>query len=478
MQSKITSFILAPVLLVCFVCCFGYAEETSSLPVLSTTLNDQVDVAVTIYNANIGLVKDRRRLVITKGIEELKFMDVASSIIPTSVQIKSITSANDFFVLEQNYEYDLINTKKLLDKYVGKELKLYYKNPFTEREETTSAMLLANNDVPIYKIGGEITFGHPGRIILPEIPADMVSRPTLVWLLKNSYADAQVIEATYLTENINWKADYVITLNDKDTRADISGWVSIENNSGTAYKNAKVKLVAGDINRVKEGNEYVAPMMAGRAKAEAPQFKEETFFEYHMYTLQRPTTIKDRQTKQISFLDVSDIPVEKRFICRGERYYYNQMGDPVKQKVGVYIEIENRKENNLGMPLPKGIARTTKRDNEGGLQFIGEDSIDHTPANEKIRIKLGDAFDVVTTRKQTDWKKVAYDTYEAAYEISIRNHKPEDVTVKVLEPIPGEWNILSSSHEYSKKEAFYAEFNVLVPKDDQVTLSYRVRMRY
>src|SRR5208283_5199172 len=193
--------------------------------------------------------------------------------------------------------------------------------------------------------------------------------------------------------------------------------------------------------------------------------------------LQRPTTIKDRQTKQISFLNASDIPVEKRFICRGERYYYTQMGDPVKQKVGVYIEIENRKENNLGMPLPKGIARTTKRDNEGGLQFIGEDSIDHTPANEKIRIKLGDAFDVVTTRKQTDWKKVAYDTYEAAYEISIRNHKPEDVTVKVLEPVPGEWTILSSSHEYSKTEAFYAEFNVLVPKDNEVKLGYRVRMR-
>jgi hypothetical protein len=330
----------------------------------------------------------------------------------------------------------LLNPQKLLDKYVGKEIKLYYKNFYTEREEIIKATLLSNDGGPIFKIGDEITFGHPGRIIFPGVPESLISKPTLVWLIENNLQSVQKVEASYLTNGINWRADYVLTLNDKDDRTDLSGWVTIDNKSGTTYREAKLKLVAGDIHRVKEEHEYREKMLrtAEAAVKAVPQFKEEEFFEYHIYTLQRASTIKDNQTKQINLVTAGDIPVKKELVFQGAKYYYySQFGETIsKQKVGVFVEIENKKENNLGIPLPKGVVRVYKYDSEGSLQFVGEDLIDHTPRDEKIRIKLGDAFDVVGSRKQTGWNKLAYDTYEAAFEISLRNHKKEDVIVKVI----------------------------------------------
>jgi hypothetical protein len=361
-------------------------------------------------------------------------------------------------------------------------VKLYQKNPYTEREEIVTATLLSNNGGPVFRINNEITFGHPGRVIFPGVPENLISKPTLVWLLENSLSSMQKVEASYLTNSINWRADYVVTLNAKDDMADLSGWVTIDNKSGAAYRNAKLKLVAGDVHRVKDEQEYKYRMMrvAEAAAAPAKQFVEESFFEYHIYTLQRPSTIRENQTKQISLVSADTIPAKKELEFRGANYYYTgRYGDPMtNQKVGVFVEIQNRKEHNLGIPLPKGIVRVYKHDTEGSLQFVGEDSIDHTPKDEKIRVRLGDAFDVVGTRKQTDWKKIASDTYEAGFEISLRNHKNEDIVVKVIEPIPGDWTMLSSSHEYKRTEAFTAEFSIPVPKDKEVKLTYRVRMRY
>lgn len=463
---------------------FAALTNGTKQSVTTSTLDDQQSVALTIYNVNLGLVKDLRTLKLPKGIGELRFMDVASQIIPTSVHIKSLTDPGSLQVLEQNYEYDLLNPQKLLDKYVGKEVRLYTKNPYTEREEVVTATLLSNNGGPIFRIGDEITYGHPGRIIFPGVPENLMAKPTLVWLAENSLLSSQQVEASYLTNGINWRSDYVVTLNDKDDKADLSGWVTIDNKSGTTYKNAKLKLVAGDVNRAKDEMEYKRGMMQvaemAVAKAAAPQFKEESFFEYHIYTLQRTATVKDNQTKQISLVQADAIPVKKELLYHGANYYYySRYGEAItNQKVGVFVEIQNRKEYHLGVPLPKGTVRVYKHDSEGSLQFVGEDSIDHTPEKEKVRIKLGDAFDVVGTRKQTDWKKIAYDTYEAAFEISLRNHKKEDVVVKVVEPIPGDWKMLSSSHEFTKSEAFTAEFLVPVKKDGETKVTYRVRMRY
>ena len=466
---------------------YGYctpatAESKDKTSAITTGLEDQTAVAITIYNVNLGLVKDQRQIKLQKGEGEVRFMDIASQIIPASVHIKSIVDSNSLLVLEQNYEYDLLNPQKLLDKYVGKDVKLYYKNPYTEREEILNATLLSNNGGPIFKIGNEITFGHPGRIIFPGVPENLISKPTLVWLVDNSLSSAQKVEASYLTNGINWRADYVLTLNDKDDMTDLSGWVTIDNKSGTTYQNARLKLVAGDVNRVRDEYEYRDKMLrvAEVAAKAAPQFQEEEFFEYHIYTLQRPSTIKDNQTKQISLIAAGDIPVKKELVYYGAKYYYHsQYGEAISnQKVGVFVEMENKKEHNLGIPLPKGIVRVYKHDSEGSLQFVGEDRIDHTPKDEKVRVKLGDAFDVVGSRKQTEWKKIASDTYEAAFELSLRNHKEEDVTVKVIEPIPGDWIMLNSSHEYAKTEAFTAEFAIPVPKDKEVKLTYRVRMRF
>jgi hypothetical protein len=461
------------------------ARDMSEQKISATsTAEDQTGLALTVYNVNLGLVKDQRQIKLARGTSDLRFMDVAAQIMPTSVHIMSLESADSLLVLEQNYEYDLLGPQKLMDKYVGKEVKLVTKNPYTEREEAVTATLLSNNGQPIFRIGDEITFGHPGRIIFPGVPQDLNARPTLVWMLRNNLPSMQKIEASYLTNGITWRSDYVVTLNERDDRANLAAWVTIDNHSGASYRNAKIKLVAGDVNRAKDGQEYLDRMARAAAleakAAPAKQFREESFFEYHIYTLDRPATIKNNQIKQISLVSADDITVRKELVCYGSTYYYyspyaEQMQN---QKVGVYVEIRNQRENNLGIPLPKGTVRVYKADHEGSLQFVGEDSIDHTAKDEKIRIKLGEAFDVVAGRKQTDWKKIAYDTYEAAFEISLRNHKKEDIMVKVVEPVPGDWSMVSSSHPYTKTSAFTAEFNVPVPRDKEVKLTYRVRMRY
>ncbi len=448
---------------------------------MSTTLNDQTSVAVTIYNVNLGLVKDVREIELGTGTSDLRFMDVASQIMPSSVYIRSLKDPDSLSILEQNYEYDLLNPGKLIDKFVGRKVKLYNMNPYTERETIVEATVLSNNGSPIFQIGDEITYGYPGRIIFPGVPDDLIAKPTLVWMLDNSLKEPQRVEASYLTNGINWKADYVVTLNADDNMSDIAGWVTIDNQSGATYRNAKLKLVAGDVNRVRTEYEFRdRVLLAMKATKIEEQFVEDEFFEYHIYSLQRPSTIKDKQTKQISLLRADSIPVKKELVYQGAQYYYrNQYGaDMSNQKIGVYIEIENKKKNNLGMPLPKGTVRVYKNDKEGSLQFVGEDKIDHTAKDEKVRVKLGDAFDVAAGRKQTSWRKVAYDTYEAGYEISLRNHKKEDVRVRVIEPIPGDWKMLSSSHPHEKTEAFTAEFDVPVSKDEEVKVTYKVRMKY
>ncbi|MHB8882212.1 MAG: DUF4139 domain-containing protein [Thermodesulfovibrionales bacterium] len=465
-----------------FVVSAFHEKALAAEATLSSGLNDQSGLSLTIYNVNLGLVKDQRTVKLPRGSSELRFMDVASQIIPASVHIKSLVEDRSLQVIEQNYEYDLMNPQKLLDKYVGRDVRLYFKNLYTEREETVTARLLSNNGGPIYRIGDEITFGHPGRVIFPEVPGNLISKPTLVWLLENSLPSPQNIEASYLTNGINWRSDYVVTLNSRDDMIDLSGWVTIDNKCGATYKNARLKLVAGDVNRVREERDYRGTLRMAKAEAvpAAPQFKEEEFFEYHIYTLQRPSTIKDNQIKQISLITASAVPVRKELVYKGTGYYYtSRYSDPIANlKVGVFIEIWNKKDHNLGIPLPKGTVRVYKHDNEGSLQFTGEDTIDHTAKDEKIRVKLGNAFDVAGTTRQLDWKKLASDTYESGYEITLRNHKKEDITVKIIEPVPGDWTILSSSHPYKKSSAFFAEFEVMVPKDGESKLTYKVRTRY
>jgi len=449
----------------------------ASVQDLGTGLDDQQGVSVTVYNSDIGLVKDIRKIQLPRGLANLKFGGVAAQIMPQTVHIKSLSDASQLEVLEQNYEYDLLTPEKLLDKFVGKEIRL-----LKDGVEVPITILSAHNGL-VYRLGDRIFTGHPGRLIFPGLPDNLNSHPTLLWLLQNGLSGSQRVEATYLTRGLNWKADYVAVLDGGDSLMDLKGWVTLNNQSGATYQNAVVKLVAGDVNRVVEqygAFDGVSRLQEAEAKLAGGAFTEQSFFEYHLYGLQRPTTIKNNQTKQVSLLTANGVPVTKRFLYYGAQHFFRaRYGVPVSnQKVGVYVEIANKKENRLGMALPKGTVRVYKADGDGSLQFVGEDRIDHTPKDETIKIKMGDAFDVVAERKQTEWRKLASGVYEVAFEISLRNHKNTDATVGVVEPIPGDWSMLENSHDYEKVEAHTVRFDVPVKKDGEAKLSYRVRVTF
>lgn len=450
------------------------AEQTVS----KSTVDDQVAVEVTVYNNNLGLIKDIRKIKLPVGEGELRFMDVASHIMPVTVHAKSLNYPKGFSILEQNYEYDLMNADKLLDKYVGKKIKIIDWNKFNDRKDIIEATLLSNNQGQIYKIGDEIYLGHPGYKVLPEIPENLIAKPTLTWLYNNSSKIDHELEVSYLTNNISWKADYVVVLNEDDTAVDISGWVTLDNKSGASYRNAKLKLVAGEVHRVEE-KVYRHRLGMMRAKGGmASQFKEKTFFEYHIYNLQRKTTIKDKQTKQVSLLEAADVPSTKELLVYGIKSYYTRQyrEENPKQPVNVYIKFKNSKSNNLGMPLPAGIMRLYKQDDEKSLQFIGEDKIEHTPKDEEIKLKLGEAFDVVAERIQTDYKRITTHLHESEWEVTLRNHKEEAVSVGIIEPLYGSWKVISNTHTYKKVDAFTIRFDVMVPKDKEVKVKYRVRV--
>lgn len=444
---------------------------------VATGVKDQEEVSVTVYNSNLGLVKDVRNLTLTNGLTELKFGEVAAQIMPYTVHIKSLSDPSRLQVFEQNYEYDLLTPQKLLEKFVGKEISI-----LKDGVEVPITVLSTNQGL-VYRLGGRIFSGHPGNLIFPTIPDNLIAHPTLVWLLQNRLSGRQKIEASYLTRGVTWKADYIAVLDSKDKSMDLNGWVTLDNQSGATYLNARLKLVAGDVNRVLDehrSRDAVAKLQAASEIAAPPLFTEQSFFEYHLYGLQRPTTIKNQQTKQVTLLSAGNVPVNKRYFYYGAQQYFRQRsGVPISnQKVGVYVDIENKKENHLGMPLPKGTIRVYKADNDGSLQFIGEDRIDHTPSDESVKIKMGDAFDIVGERKQTDWRKIADNLYEVAFEISLRNHKEEPVIVSVIEPMLRDWEILLSSHAYKKIEAHTAQFEIPVIKSGESKLHYRVRFKF
>ena len=458
---------------------FLFSTQPGYAAPLTSTLKDQQTVSITIYNSNVGLVKDTRLIDLKAGIHDLKFMDVAAKIDPTTVHIKSLMNGSSLNVLEQNYEYDLLNPQKLLEKFVGQKVHLATINPETKKEEIVEATLLSTQGGNIFQINGKIHIGHPGRILLPNIPENLIPQPTLVWMLENKLSRPQKLEASYLTSGINWKADYVAVLNKLDTMTDLTGWVTIDNRSGATYPNALLKLVAGDIHRVQAEMRIDTARPMAAAKEASQQFKEESFFEYHLYTLDRRTTIKDNQTKQMTLLDANQVPLRKLFLFAGSpQYYYTQDQSSRKQKVGVFLELENSKKSNLGIPLPKGTIRVYKEDKDGSLQFIGEDRIDHTPKDEKFKIKIGEAFDVVGERVQTEYKRLGRNLFEVAFEVSLRNHKDEDIKVLVEEPIPGDWEMLSNTHSYEKLSAHLIRFDVPVGKDKEVKVKYRIRFRY
>lgn len=452
----------------------------------ATTLQDQTDLAVTVYNSNVALVRDVRQLTLPGGIFHLKFQDIAATVNPATVHFRSLTEPDKLGVLEQNYEYDLLEPAKLLHKYVGREVTLvrsYQENGTTKREEI-KATLLADNNGPVWKIGNDIVTGlYAESYRFPEVPGNLFERPTLLWSLENTGARKHRVEASYLAGNLSWNADYVLTVGRDDKQADLDGWVTIVNNSGTVFKNAKLQLVAGDLHRVAEG--YRGDMMEAKramvAGAAVGGFAQENFSEYHLYSLGRRTTIADKESKQISLLNSGTVPVEKIFVVEGQQFYYHNAqhpGSPLKDLVKVFYKFKNKERAGLGIPMPAGNVRVYQADSKGGVLFVGEDHIDHTPKDEDLTIHIGNAFDVVCERKQTDFRRLSDRLYEMEFEITLRNHKDAPVTVEVNEPIGGDWEMLSSSYKYTKTAAWAAQFKVPVGKDATSVLRYRIRAHW
>lgn len=461
-------------------------EAGRSAPDQSTSLNDQTDLNVTVYNSNIALVRDVRNLTLPNGTFRLKFMDIAATVNPATVHFRSLTDPEKLGVIEQNYEYDLLEPSKLLHKYVGKEVTLVrtYQESGTTKREEIKATLLSDNNGPVWKIGNDIVTGMFAESYrFPEVPANLYDRPTLLMSLENSGPHKQQIEASYLANNLSWNADYVLTVARDDKNADLDGWVTVTNNSGTAFHNAHLQLVAGELNRLPQAAGAMRADMAREmvATKAAAQFQQEAFSEYHLYTLGRKTSVEDKETKQISLLQGSGVPVEKIFIVNGQSYYYHNQqtpGAPLKDPVLVYYKFKNEEKNGLGIPLPAGNVRVYQKDSKGGILFAGEDHIDHTPKDEQVSIHIGNAFDVVAEHKQTDYKRIDTHVWEFEFEVTLRNHRDTPVVVQVNEPIGGDWEMLSSTYKYTKTAAFAAQFNVPVAKDGTSVLKYRIRAKW
>jgi len=451
----------------------------------STTLDDQVGLALTVYNSNLALVRDVRNLQIARGTSDLHFTDIAATVNPATVHFRSLTEPLRVRVLEQNYEYDLLEPDKLLHKFVGRDVTLVRlrQEQNTVREEEVRARLLSYNTAPVWQIGNEIVTGmRADSLKFPEVPGNLYSRPTLIWTLDNTGATRHRVEASYLASELAWNADYVLTVARDDAAADLDGWVTLKNGSGTSFRNASLQLVAGDVNRVRmQLNKMVAPEMADAARASAPPMTEEVFSDYHLYTLGRKTTINNSETKQLRLLGATNFPIRKRYVVDGQAFYYRNAqhpGSPIKDVVQVFYQLKNEAAAGLGMPMPAGVVRVYQADTSGGVQFVGEDRIDHTPKDETLNLKTGNAFDVICERKQTDFQKIAANTYETEYEITLRNHKPAPVTVEVNEPIGGTWRMIRSSLAWTKTDAWAAQFAVSVPSNGTTVLKYRVRVGY
>ncbi len=432
-------------------------------------------VALTVYNQDLGLVRESRDLEFKKGEFELEFVDIPSSIDPTSVHFKLVDHPNDALLLEQNYRYDLVSATKILQKFIGSEIEITA--VAGDAGKFYSGKLLAfdgGNVTLLTKDGGVKLIDQKWitDVAFEKLPEGLVTRPTLVWKLLSNTSGKQKAEVSYLTRNINWHAEYVAVVSTDDKQLDLSGWVSVDNRTGATYHDAKLKLIAGDVNVIRpqapaysraKGISLAMEDMAGAG------FEEKAFFEYHLYTLPRRTTLANNEIKQISLFEPATTQVEKVYNYNGQRY---------PKDVRIVLEFTNSEAAGLGMPLPAGKLRVMKMDTDGLLEFVGEDMIDHTPKDEDLKVYLGNAFDLVGERKALDRRKITDKMWEEQVEIKLRNHKDEDVVIKVIEGMSRYWEIRESNYEYKQKDASTVEFQIPVTADGESTLIYTVRSWY
>jgi hypothetical protein len=445
-----------------------------------STAKNRTSLSITVYNSNFALVRESRRVALPAGIVRLNFEDVPRTIEASTVQL---APAPGLDVLDQSYEYDLLNPEHLLERYVGKTVTLV----FRERANGSTiyrrvqALLLSTNG-PVWKIGNEIVSDiHPDGYRFPALPGQLYSHPTLIWTLRNARAGERQLNVSYLAGGLNWNADYVLDLNREGSEGSLEGWVTVENNSGTSFDNAALSLVAGQVHRVSQPGPRPLVMMArpGVIGGVAQQFSQEPIGEYHLYRLNRRISLRNSESKQISLLSAARVPVEKSYIVEGNAGVFRVRqpeGAPTPEAVRLFLTFHNNAAAGLGRPLPAGIVRVYQPDSQGTPLFLGEDRIQHTPKDERVRLDVGNAFDITARRVQTDFQRIGKGVYESAFAVMLRNHKDEPVTVQVREPIGGSWVVLQSSVPAKKINAFTLEFDVPVPANGEAKLTYRVRV--
>jgi hypothetical protein len=441
------------------------------------TLADQTAVAVAIYNADLALVRDSRRIALNAGRNRLALVDVSGRLRAETALLAPMSGAQ-FRLLEQNLEFDLLTPQKLLEKSVGKEVTIVKTHPQTGEETRLRALVLSTASGLVLRIGNEIHTTPPGRIVFDNVPPNLRDRPTLTVDLESDRAGTIPVEITYLTGGLSWRADYVAQLNDAENRIDLNGWVTLVNQSGTTYRDAKLQLIAGDPHRVaagmaKERDERIAA-------APRPAMRTEAVFDYHLYELERPTTIAENQQKQVALLTAGNVVTVKEYRLVGAgQWYRSRYTVPGTVKAEVWLHFENEKKSNLGIPLPRGVVRVYKRDSSGKAVFVGEDRINHTAEGERVRLKVGDAFDVSGVRTQTDFRsEVSGSIYETAYKIELNNAKAEPVVVTIAETIPADWRMLQESHAHRKVTSNLVEWKIPVPAKGKAELTYRVRVKF
>lgn len=445
------------------------AQEVAVAP------ESQTAVAVTIYNENLALVKDRRRVDLTGGPQRLSFVDVSAQIRPET----ALLSGGGVRVVEQNFDFDLLTPQSLLEKAVGGEVRIVRVNPETGEDRVETGTLLSVANGIVLRIGDRIEMNPPGRIVLSEVPPNLRARPTLVLEIAGGTAGPAELELAYLTGGLGWKADYVASLNAEETAIDLDGLITLTNTSGTSYRDALLQLVAGEVNQVEPALLDRMALPQSAAELSAPQVRQEAAFEYHLYTLERPTTIAENQTKQVALLSAASIPVTKEYrFVRAVSEHDWQFAEPQRVNATVRLSFENKVAANLGQPLPGGVIRVYKDDSAGRSIFLGEDRIDHTPENETVRLALGQAFDVTATGKPTEFERISDRVWEAAFEITVKNAKPTPITTTVVEQFPAQWRMLEESLPHAKTDARTASWTVPVPAKGETTLTYRVRVTY
>jgi hypothetical protein len=449
---------------------------------VSIGTGQQTGIAVTIYNSDLALIRDQRKIDLKSGLNELAFIDVSGGMRPETALLTA--QGGGLAVTEQNFDFDLLTPQKLLEKSVGNTIRVIRTNPTTGADTSEEGKVLSVAEgMVVLQIGDRIETAIPGRLVFSAVPPNLRARPTLVTKVLSEKAGPTTVALSYLSRGLSWQADYVASLSADEKTIDLNGLVTLTNQSGVTYKDAKLQLVAGQVNQVQEFMAHdMAVQQSAPAAMPAPQMVQEQAFEYYLYRLDTPVTIQQNQTKQVAMLAASSVPVSKQYLITNpadiwNRYSY-RYGEGERINATVKLKFINDEKSKLGIPLPKGVVRVYKADSQGESVFVGEDSIDHTPKNESLDLTLGQAFDITARTKQIDYERLSDRIYENEYEIELKNAKKETVTVDLREQMPGTWKIIKESQEHKKLDAHTAGWLIQIPAEGSTKLTYRARFEF